>query len=294
MIKSLLFLLLFSISLFASIGKIATYDGDVLIIRKGKIFNAKVGFSLLKKDIINTKKHSKVKIFFKDATIITIGQNSKLDITEYLYSENSTKSKVKFKFLRGAFSVVTGKIGKIAKKRFKLETKTATIGIRGTTIIGNQEEVACTSGEIAVTSQNETVVVPAGMITQILDGHPPTTPIEYSTGQINAIDSGLGYNDTIFSHDSEQNMQVSSSDTHQSTSSSNARVENITIDSDVKDISNIASGTKNIAEQNIHSLDIKNAEVKNINIDGKAFDVNNIASGTRNEAEQNIGGIKVH
>ena len=281
-----LVLVIFNSTLFASIGKIISYDGDVIVARKNKHFDARVGFKILKKDTIKTKKHSKVKIFFRDATIITIGQNSKLNIAEYLYSENSPKlSKTNFKFLKGAFSLITGKIGKIAKKRFKLQTKTATIGIRGTIIIGNQKEIACTQGAIDVTSENKTVIVPAGMITQIEEGYAPTPPVEYSNNQLDEIDAGLNNNMDYQNIQEEKNLEIDKLE-------SNAVIENVVITSDVKNISNIASGVKNIAEQNIHSIEAENGVIKNVNIKGKAVKINNVSSGTLNKATQNIGNIK--
>lgn len=89
-----------------------------------------------------------------DKTIITIGQKSHLNIIDYLYDEKKPKeSKAEFQFLKGSFKSITGAIGKINKERFKLKTKSSTIGIRGTTVIadiGEIEVILCTEGAIEV------------------------------------------------------------------------------------------------------------------------------------------------
>ncbi|MEA2017988.1 MAG: hypothetical protein U9N59_06035 [Campylobacterota bacterium] len=71
--KIIIFLLLFVVSLFASIGKIVSYDGDVSISRANEIYKCEVGFVILKKDLINTLKNSRVRINFNDNTKITMG-----------------------------------------------------------------------------------------------------------------------------------------------------------------------------------------------------------------------------
>ena len=72
--------------------------------------------------------------FIEDKTVITLGSSSVLDIQEYL--NDAQQPKAKFKFNQGTFKSITGEIGKKAPENFNLETKTATIGIRGTIISG--------------------------------------------------------------------------------------------------------------------------------------------------------------
>ncbi|MGB5918598.1 FecR family protein, partial [Arcobacter sp.] len=110
-------------------------------------------------------------------TIITIGQNSTLNIFDYVYDESNPKdSKASFGFMKGSFKSITGKIGKINKERFKLKTKSASIGIRGTTIIGNQQIIICTDGAISVTANGVTVDVAKQELTRTLQGEAPTPP----------------------------------------------------------------------------------------------------------------------
>ncbi|MFA6192359.1 MAG: FecR domain-containing protein [Sulfurimonas sp.] len=187
--KILLLLLLLTASIFANIGEISSIKGSCTITRASSVIDATIGLKLEEKDILKTKEDAKLQIIFKDGTIVTVGKSSTFDIAAYVYDEAaSDKSKVDFGFLEGSFKSVTGKIGKIAPDKFNLKTKTATIGIRGTTIVGNQEAVACTQGTIAISSNGVTQIVPAGMFSRTPPNAPPTPPQPYVAGSIGDVE----------------------------------------------------------------------------------------------------------
>ena len=187
--KILILISLLASIVFASIGQVTGIKGKATLLRETKSSILTIGFKLEKSDIIKTGEKAKVQIIFEDKTIVTIGKKSTLDIEEYLFDEAApSKSKVKLKFFRGAFKSITGKIGKVAPSRFKLKTKNATIGIRGTVLAGNQNRVICERGAITVTSQGVTQVVPAGMMTITAVGAPPTPAVAFKAGSISLED----------------------------------------------------------------------------------------------------------
>ena len=190
-----LIIMLFSIG-FANIGKIVALRGNVNIIRDNNINkNIKIGFELEKNDTIKTGKKAKLQIIFNDETVITIGKKSEFKTYDYFYKKGNKKPKASFGFLGGTFKSVTGKIGKIAKNRFKLKTRTASIGIRGTTVVGtvtdDGDKIACTSGAIVVTSitTGVSVSVPAGKITTIKKGKAPTPAKAYTPTEITKMEN---------------------------------------------------------------------------------------------------------
>ncbi len=188
--KKYMLLLLLPILAFANVGKITAIKGDILIKRDSKVIVATVGSQLQKNDFLSTKKSAKAQIVFSDKTIFTIGQNTTLDIADYLYDEKQpSNNKAQFNVLKGAFSSITGRIGKLNKSKFKLKTKSASIGIRGTIVKANQKVVMCTQGAISVTTPNgKTVNVKAGEKTDVSSGT-PTKPTSIKTGDIKAIDA---------------------------------------------------------------------------------------------------------
>lgn len=175
--KQIILLSFLSLSLFANVGKIATFSGLVLLDRGVDNIPVKVGTVLEKEDMITTIGDSKVQMIFQDNTLITIGKNSAFKIEEYLYDTVQEKnSKTDFNFFQGAFKIITGKIGEINKEKFLLQTKTASIGIRGTTILGDQSFIAFTQGSGYVVAQNVVREVDTGYMVRTAPNQPPSLP----------------------------------------------------------------------------------------------------------------------
>lgn len=137
--KTLLLLLISTVILFANIGKITAVKGTVIVERGVEKLKGKSGLILKVNDVIITKKRSRAIILFNDNTSITVGKNSKLSVNDFVLDvKKPKKSKANFGFGKGIFRTITGKIGKLNPDGFKLKTKSASIGIRGsdgTTIV---------------------------------------------------------------------------------------------------------------------------------------------------------------
>ena len=131
--KVLLTLTLLITSLLAGIGEVTSIQGSASLTRDKNESAVHKGQSLIENDFIKTQNHSKVQVILKDDTVITIGPKS-----EYLFErfQENGDIEVSMQLKRGFFKAVTGKIGKIAPQRFKIKTKAATIGIRGTQFMG--------------------------------------------------------------------------------------------------------------------------------------------------------------
>ncbi len=161
--KIILFTLL-NVTLSAhSVATVTGLKGRAFIYTKSIEKDAKLGEKLLNKDRVTTAINSKLQMIFSDETVVTLGQNSNFSIEKYLYEETQEPA-VKFGLFKGAMRTITGKIGKIAPKKFIVKTKTATIGIRGTNfsvIVGEDGSFAayCTYGAISVKSNREEFIV---------------------------------------------------------------------------------------------------------------------------------------
>ncbi len=199
-IKHLILLLISATLTFASIGRISALNGDISISRDSKVVKATAGTTLEQKDVIKSTKGSTAQIVFNDNTIIKVGSATTFKVEEYLFDEKNPN--VKFRVEEGSFKAITGKIGKIAPDKFKLETKTATIGIRGTAFVGKVQPngdlyVACTKGVItltpigAFTTPPPPVIVSVGQITKAgIDGT-IMEPRKYTPNEINKLNSGI-------------------------------------------------------------------------------------------------------
>jgi hypothetical protein len=179
------FLMIFvSVFLFANVGNFKEIKGNVKVLRGNQHLKAKINMQLEVNDTVITYDNSKAKMIFNDKTIITIGKNSVFRIKDYVLGK---KPKARFRFLKGTFISVTGKIGKIAPKRFKLETKNASIGIRGTIVFGklyfSGDIIGCSQGLISVSKNGKSVLVKPGEMVGVFK-NVITTPLEVSTSYL--------------------------------------------------------------------------------------------------------------
>lgn len=189
--KIFIIILLSIIPVLAEVGKITYVKGDVSLVRDGKQSSAIVGMELKKKDSLSTKKNSLVKLIFADKSYISIGSKSDFSIEDYFFDKTDA-SLAKFKVNEGVFRAITGKIAKISPDRFKLKTKTVTIGIRGTIFSGlledGKEEIFCEKGSISVVNaKGFSVNVNKGFKTSISKRGVPSKPKAYKASELEKI-----------------------------------------------------------------------------------------------------------
>jgi len=183
--------LLFGFSyLWSSVGTIVYTKGDVFLLRGSELTPAVVGSKLEEKDTISTKTASLVKLLLDDKSAVSIGANSDFSIESYLYGEKKN-SQAKFQMKKGVFRIITGKIAKIRPDKFKLKTRTVTIGIRGTifsgTIAKGKEEIFCEHGSIYVSSQGVTQNIAKGYKSSITPGRAPSKAKPYYAIELDKI-----------------------------------------------------------------------------------------------------------
>ena len=158
----LLFLLTLS-TLFAGIGEVTAVKGEAQLLRSEVSLAIDKGAIVEVKDLLQTEARSKVQVILHDETVITIGPKSKYLFEAYNDEQNPNAI---MELQQGFFKVVTGKIGKIAPQRFKIKTKAATIGVRGTQFMASvhedSEKIGCSRGALVVETEQTTFELPAG------------------------------------------------------------------------------------------------------------------------------------
>ncbi|MDD2448358.1 MAG: FecR domain-containing protein [Sulfurimonas sp.] len=221
-------LMLTSSLLFAkSVGTITALKGKALISRDGTEIVAKLGAGLEEKDTLTTKKEGQVQIIFDDETIITVGNNSSFSINEYLYEESKAPS-AQFGLFSGAMRTITGKIGKMAPENFKVKTKTATIGIRGTnfTVVANQDgssNIYCTLGAISVNSPEKDSTVTQGFYISVSQGGAMSKPIKFTPAELeSALEQSFSTSDDTQDDSSNSSQDASSNSSQQAQDDTNS------------------------------------------------------------------------
>jgi hypothetical protein len=99
-----------------------TVDGDVRAIGEGS--------KLYSSETISTSSGSYVRMLLKDKTWISLRPDSRFLLQEVAFDEKTNEGTGFFALLKGGFRAVSGLISD--KRRYKYNTRVATIGIRGT------------------------------------------------------------------------------------------------------------------------------------------------------------------
>jgi len=179
------------------IGAVVAWTGDVYIYHEGESQGAKVkGMEgIYYQDTIITSNRSRVKILMKDDSILSLGENGRLVIKDYLLEEASDERVSTFKIFAGKVRTLVGRVFRGGKSHFRVETPTAIAGIKGTDFIVSttegESEIVSISGEVAVRNISpsipDEVVLKPRLGTKIQDGMSPSTPAEIPSGRLNAL-----------------------------------------------------------------------------------------------------------
>ena len=117
------------------VGIIKTVNKEAFIIRNGKTHAAVPGMKVMTGDLIKTGPGSSVGVIFEDDTVVSMGSKSEFVIDEFTFRPVENKLSFVARFVRGTLSFLSGQIAKLSPGSVRLETPSATIGIRGTRVL---------------------------------------------------------------------------------------------------------------------------------------------------------------
>lgn len=116
----------------AGVGKVTEQSGPMEIQRDKQVIESQTSTEVEMQDAIVTAR-SRAQITFQDDTKVQITEQSKLVIDDFVYDPNkSDAGKVGLKVALGTARYASGQIAKNNPQSVKVETPTATIGVRGT------------------------------------------------------------------------------------------------------------------------------------------------------------------
>lgn len=109
------------------------------------IRDLKKGDAVYAEEFLITDKNSSVKLLFIDGSKFELGSETSLEISQYNYNEPNQADSFSTRILKGTFRFVTGLIAKNNPHAMDVNLPVATIGIRGTHVVG---EVTPTSAKV--------------------------------------------------------------------------------------------------------------------------------------------------
>lgn len=143
-IKSLAILLLMTGTVSAAdpIGGIIEQSGvqGSIVRLTGEEIDAKIEQEIVSYDEIETT-NGRLKIQFIDETQVSLTEHTYMEIDEYVYDPDPSKSKMAMNFIQGTARFATGGLGLVPKENIIIQTPTATIGVRGTDFTTTVDEL---------------------------------------------------------------------------------------------------------------------------------------------------------
>lgn len=113
------------------IGNVATVSGSASVIRNDKTTPLKVKDDIYLNDVVQTGANAALGITFIDNTTFNLKAGTRITIDNYVYEEGGKSNAALFDVVRGTAAFVAAAVAKTGD--MKIQTPTATLGIRGTT-----------------------------------------------------------------------------------------------------------------------------------------------------------------
>ena len=187
--------LLYATPLWSStIGDVIIHEGNGAIEREtGEKFTTELDLDVFMQDTVKTG-NGTTAIKFLDDTRVDVTKHSKLIIDEFVYDPNTQTGGLTLKAALGTVKYASGQIAKTSKQNIKIQTPTATIGVRGTDFTMTIDEVGsstiillpscdtngnCYVGEISVESDAGQVIMNQAFQATVVDTIQtrPLTPV---------------------------------------------------------------------------------------------------------------------
>lgn len=134
----------------SAIGQVETLQGAAFVQRSdGTSEQLDIGTKVFQNDVVSTADGSTVSLTFVDGTIFSLSSGSRMILSELIYDPQGSQNSGVFDLVEGGFVFIAGQVAKTGG--IDVNTPTATMGIRGTTILIEIETVnGVTTVEVAL------------------------------------------------------------------------------------------------------------------------------------------------
>ena len=113
--------------------------GPIKVLRQDGPVDATPGAPLFVSDKVVSGVGGSAGIVFKDGTLLTVGASSEVHLRDYVFEPKEARFDFSVYLAKGTAIYSSGKIGKLAPESVKVDTPTATVGVRGTRFIVTAE-----------------------------------------------------------------------------------------------------------------------------------------------------------
>jgi hypothetical protein len=115
-------------------GRIKVVSGTVYLVRGNSSTAVQPGQLVYQADILRTGSDGRVGLTLKDDTRVSLGPASELRLDRFDYAPAEGQLALALKVVRGVVAYVSGHIAKLSPDAVRIETPSAILGVRGTTL----------------------------------------------------------------------------------------------------------------------------------------------------------------
>jgi hypothetical protein len=115
-------------------GRVKVTSGEAYIVRGGHTIPATLDHVVFESDVLRTGADGRLGVTLQDDTRVALGPVSEVRLDRFSYASAEGGMALVLRFMRGVAAYVSGRIAKISPDAIRLETPSAIVGVRGTTL----------------------------------------------------------------------------------------------------------------------------------------------------------------
>jgi hypothetical protein len=121
-------------------GRVKIATGQAFIVRADQRIAAQPGQLVYESDSLRTGSDGTIGVTLKDDTRVSLGPASEVQVAKFSYGSADGSLALVLKVMRGVTAYVSGRIAKLAPDSVRLETPSAIVGVRGTSLVIRADE----------------------------------------------------------------------------------------------------------------------------------------------------------
>jgi len=178
-----------------SIGRVTALEGKVSVLRQGKFAQEPLTLykPVFQEDIIETDRVSKVRITLSDATVISLGEQSRFELKQFSHEAGQQTHSSRLVIAWGFFRAILKEI--TSPSTVEVITPTSVAAIRGTDLMGeataDSTAIVVLEGTVEVTNVRPMVsglaTLTPGMGTTVKGDEPPSAPTRWSESRVEGL-----------------------------------------------------------------------------------------------------------
>jgi len=122
------------------IGYVKVLKGEARLTLTDQTQKAELGSPVHLGEQLSTGHDGELGVTFKDETILSLGPDTSVTVTEFIYDPAKAELKLTAKMLKGALQYISGVIAKLKPEAVTIQTPSGYIGVRGTRFLVLVEE----------------------------------------------------------------------------------------------------------------------------------------------------------